>query len=390
MIDVNISKINGELIVILSDNRKDIDESNFDYAFYLYHDGKIIDRRWYSEKKDTVFNIEKKQGIFYVRCFVRNNLNASVKGYNSKKLSVNALPYNIQSWDKNVIKINDIDSFENLTSITDGIYQFSINGTTVDFLFEGLERLSNTNGILVCFSGAITDREHKYAPFFSGLGIAKKLEAPLIAVADPALAMSHQLALGWYAGNEDIHNLPSYIARILERVSKKLHSKLTLFGGSGGGFAALSIAKKMSIDTNVVVWNPQTSIALYLKPSVEMYLKLCFSNYNPLLSLYDNLETLEITHDLLKAYKSNERKSNVLYLQNTGDKMHLQSHAIPLMSLLKAKQTDANIYTTSQGVTFWIKHWGEGHIVPNEDVILTALGEMLEGNDSESIATLLA
>lgn len=240
--------------------------------------------------------------------------------------------------------------------------------------------------MLVCFSGAITDRENKYAPFFSGLGIAQKLETPLIAVADPSLAMSNQLALGWYAGNKAMKDLPDFIAKILDVISRKINTKLTLFGGSGGGFAALSISQKTAVPTNVVVWNPQTSIEKYLKSSVVNYLSTCFSNFDMNLSIKDSLNSQIITHNLLNTYKDTKQKFNTLYLQNMGDELHLKDHAKPLMELLSASEVGDNTYKTDKGVTFWLKHWGTGHLVPSEEIILKSLTEMLNSNTSEKIA----
>lgn len=68
---------------------------------------------------------------------------------------------------------------------------------------------------------------------------------PLIAIADPSLLLSDKLDLAWYAGNENLKNLPQMIASILDNITGKLDTKLIFFGGLGGGFATLSIINQM-------------------------------------------------------------------------------------------------------------------------------------------------
>ncbi len=57
-----------------------------------------------------------------------------------------------------------------------------------------------------------------------------------------------------------------------------------------------------------------------------------------------------------------------------------------LMELLSASAVGDNSYTTDKGITFWLKNWGNGHLVPSEEVILKSLKGMLNNNASEKIA----
>ncbi|WP_367104944.1 hypothetical protein [uncultured Psychrobacter sp.] len=385
MFNVNISIEENEILGNLIVDSYFFDKSKYEYAFYLYKDNEVSDRQWYSESMKVGFDVEDESGFFHIRCFIRDKEAMNIRGYNSEKLSINANAYNIDSWKKAVKKTN-LQEFEKELDIENGIYQFALENSTIDILFDGLERFKLNRGILVCFSGAITNRKSKYAPFFSGLNIAQKLDMPIISVADPSIAMSNQLALAWYAGNRNVKNLPNFIADILDIVSIKFSTKLTLFGGSGGGFAALAVAERVSRPTNVVVWNPQTSISEYLKNSVINYLTICFPNNNESVDIYSRLESTGINHDLLVNYEETEKEFNILYLQNLGDELHLQSHAKPLMQKLDIKQSNENCYFSEQGITFWLKYWGEGHIVPSEDVITKSLLEMIDNKTSKEIA----
>src|SRR5690606_40243474 len=53
----------------------------------------------------------------------------------------------------------------------------------------------------IFFSGAISNRTTQLGPFFSGLGMTKRLGLPLIAIADPALDADRDLKLAWYLGD---------------------------------------------------------------------------------------------------------------------------------------------------------------------------------------------
>lgn len=385
MFNVNISIVENKLLGKLIVDSYFFDKSKYEYAFYLYKDNEVSDRQWYSENMEVAFDLEDKSGFFHIRCFIRDREAMNIRGYNSEKISINANAYNINSWKKNCKRI-DLQKFKKELNIENGIYQFTLENSTIDILFDGLDRFDSEKGILVCFSGAITNRENKYAPFFSGLNIARKLDMPIISVADPSIAMSNQLALAWYAGNQNTGNLPDFIADILDIASIKLNTKLTFFGGSGGGFAALAVAERSSRPTNVVVWNPQTSISEYLKVSVVSYLDICFSENSVNSDIYSMLDSTGINHDLLVNYKETKKDFNILYLQNLGDELHLKSHAKPFMQMLNVIQSDENCYFSNQGITFWLKHWGDGHIVPSEDIITKSLLGMANNKTSKEVA----
>ena len=254
-------------------------------------------------------------------------------------------------------------------------------------MLDGFDRLQDDKGVLVCFTGAVSKRQEKLAPFFSGITIAKKVGVPLIAIADPSLALSKDLSLAWYAGNENNVSIPNEIANILDVISRRLNKKLTLFGGSGGGFAAMLINSYMDIAANVVIWNPQTLISNYLPEMVSNYLNICFPNLEPSETLYETLDDSGITHDLIKLYSLDENKChNMLYLQNIGDKLHMDLHLKPFMQIVNFDELNSNSFTAKNGITCWLKYWSDGHVVPTEQVILNSLTGMIKGKTSSEIA----
>ena len=354
----------------------------------MYRNGKVVDRRWYEKNKNVMFAKNNKTGVFYIRAFVRDIETQHTLGYNSIKIPVNLKVYNLDKWDRKIIETN-LEDLKLIENFEDGIYQFSNGSEKFDLLFDGFNKLADSNGILVCFSAAISKRADKEAPFFSGLGVAKELSTPLIAIADPSIALSKELALSWYAGNYRCPTIPGFLANILDIVSNKTNKKITMFGGSGGGFAAMSVSEEMNSKPNVAVWNPQTSISEYLKVSVENYLKICFPKVALSDSIYNSLDEAGIKHDLPKSFGKSVSRFNTIYLQNLGDKMHVDRHARPLMAALRAKRVTDNGYAADNGICFWLKDWGDGHIAPSKENIHIALSGLLENKTAIEIVDTL-
>ncbi|MFH7587459.1 hypothetical protein [Oceanimonas smirnovii] len=374
---------NNKLFV---DFKSDLNNNN-EYAFYLYKNNIKEAVKWYSTSNSTVFELTGG-GSYKVKAFLRTSAGVFLNSFLSEDLPYNIPIYDTSKWGEDVVV--DIDEFITSSKIPNGFTRVSVGNEHIDILVDGIERLNTERGILVCFTGAVPKRENKSAPFFSGLNIAKNLNAPLISISDPSLARSKKLALAWYAGNENIKDLPFKIAKILDHISSTLKTKLVLFGGSGGGFAVLSVIEKMTHEAYGAVWNPQTSITRYnKKKAVLNYMETCFSGFIKNSNIYTYLENLSISHDLTRSYKPNNSANtnkSILYLQNQGDIPHVERHALPFMSALSAKKECENIFSTSNGVFFWFNYWGDGHLVPCQKVIKYVLGGLLDSSSPLDIA----
>jgi hypothetical protein len=212
---------------------------------------------------------------------------------------------------------------------------------------------------------------------------------PIICVSDPSLSISNDCTLAWYAGNKDIDDLPETIAYILDKISERLSTKLIVFGGSGGGFATLAITKLMSCEHFSLVWNPQTSITEYHKRFVSIYIKNCLDNSYENTDIYSLLDINNITHDLVKEYsKENSLKNNnILYLQNSDDKFHIENHLKPFMNVLDVEECGEGIYKSTNGIVFWIDKWGSGHSPPSLDILIKALNGIVNMKDNLAIVS---
>lgn len=356
-----------------------------EYAFYLYKDNIRVNTRWYAKDTKVFFDINSDVSIYHVKCFVRNLGEAVLKIYNSEKINRKNVSYDLEKWKAPLFE-HDFYNIKDSFSLKDGIHRFVIGSQSIDILLQGASSFLKEKGILVCFSAAVPNREKKLAPFFSGSKVAKTIGMPLIAVADPSLALSDTIDLAWYSGNENLKNISQLIASILDDVSEKLDTKLIVFGGSGGGFATLSVVHQMKTNPRGVVWNPQTSISMFEDKAITNYIETCFSHNFSSSNLYDRLEKEEIIHDLVKLYTQNDRNCNILYLQNTGDTYHIRRHTKPIMEAMNTIQENQWTYSSSKGVVFWLKYWGKGHIVPSDNIIIEVLTKLIDNNDPLEIA----
>lgn len=371
--------LTAQLIADSPEKEKDV------FAFYLYRNGIKEKTIWYSSKNIAVFDISKG-GTFAVKAFIKKADN------NIESLISENIPYKIKTYDSKKWGEScelTLDNFFKETQFNDGLLKIKIKEQEIDIYIDGIKNLTNQKGILVCFSGAVPKRSEKSAPFFSGINIAKKLNMPLIAISDTSLARSNQLALAWYAGNEDIPGLPNYIANILDHIGFTLKNKLILFGGSGGGFATLSIINEMNYENCCgAIWNPQTSITAYDEKAVSNYIKTCFPNKKQKSSQYSFLDEQNINHDLNNKYKKNLNKSKkVMYLQNKGDLLHFHQHALPFMESLGAEKKEEDVFLTSSGVCFWFGYWGEGHLVPSIQIITATLEGLAKNKELLELAS---
>lgn len=361
---------------------------NYEYAFYLYRNDSRVEIKWYENSNSVLFDLNNISGFYFVKIFIRKSKDSDLIIFDSQKLHYQDSVYNLKNWNYPSIE-SDIYNFTSdcISNSTDGIYRLKYDRESLDFLCEGTERFIKERGVLVCLSGAITKREQKKAPFFSGLNIAHKLEMPIISISDPSLAISNNISLGWYAGNEAQKKLPQTIASILSLISKKLDTKIIFFGGSGGGFASLSIMHYMTGEAYGLIWNPQTSISKYYKNYVANYIREAFPKTIVHSNLYMTLEKIGIIHDLNKLYGENKNKEvKILYLQNSTDTFHVKQHMYPLINATNASKENNYVYASSVGIVFCMKNWGEGHISPDTDKIIEILSKIIADNDILEIA----
>lgn len=358
-----------------------------EFAFYLMRGKERIATRWYSREPMAKFSIPKISGKYHALGFLRRDSSSDVKfrASNFSLFSVEA-SYDLNQWKLPVFECLDSEHFSSGSCLRDGIYHFSIGTTFLDIRLDGAESLRPGCTVLVCFGGAVPDRTAKIAPFFSGSGVAKQLQTPVLSIADPSLSLSKSLALGWYAGNYLVSSLQLRISRILDFFAEVYDVKFLMFGGSGGGFACLAIQSLMKSTVTAAVWNPQTSISKYTSSSVVRYLDVSFPSKDIPVpkNYYFKLEEAGVLHDL--TVKPPRYTHPVLYLQNQSDAHHVQHHAMPFARSRGVRQMSGTVLADAGDLAMWFGCWGKGHAVPPGDMIVFVLRQLMIGTSVIDLA----
>ncbi|WP_413161640.1 hypothetical protein [Aeromonas salmonicida] len=261
--------------------------------------------------------------------------------------------------------LHTFDKFtKNSKIICNGIHTINDGNYEIDCYVNNIDCFDDSLPLLVFFNGAVSNREEKIGPFFSGLSISNQLRLPSLSFSDPTVDHINELNLAWYAGSFIAPDLREKIISIIDLFHTITKRNVILLGGSGGGFAALSIVDALVCPALAIVWNPQTSISLYDKEAVSRYLKLAL-NCSVDTDAYQYLSENNILHDLCHLRKKNN--SRILYLQNLTD-WHLKSHAIPYANSQKYKITRNN-GPWENNLSIYLGNFGTGHAAPDRETI---------------------
>lgn len=288
----------------------------------------------------------------------------------------------------------------------DGIHRVTLSPQCVlDVLAQRLGEWRADNPrkyLLICFSGAVSNRSAKRPPFFSGLGVARDLGMPIVAISDPSLGLSTHLGLAWYAGNDRIAELAKHLAELITGLSRSHEARILMFGASGGGFAAMAVAEYLKCPATVAVWNPQTQIAEYAAESVENYVRTAFPSLREQLQGLAELSARDRATSLGAAMERAGVRQNVcgqnlptsvelLYLQNRSD-WHVIKHAGPYWRAQKGKTSrigNAGFGSESRQCCIFFGEWGVGHVAPSHSLILFVLRELFNGTRPEALVLAL-
>lgn len=236
------------------------------------------------------------------------------------------------------------------------------SGLPIDCRLDSFE----SSPLVVILNGASSRKVR--LPWFAGKQVTQDLSCSVLAVSDPTLYLDPSLNLGWYAGNHLQPDLVKQLARLIEKVSDSLDStRIILLGGSGGGFAALSLSTILR-DCDVIAFNPQTCITRYHANHINSYINLAWNGSKE--SMLNNTR-----FDLVKVFKEEKPNANVFYIQNTSDDFHLQGHLKPFLSV------------NPKTAFFLLNDWGDGHTPPPKSIIHDILRAVIE-NDSQKLLSM--
>lgn len=255
-----------------------------------------------------------------------------------------------------------IDSFP----VKEGSHTLTCGEYNLDVLFQGNNIYEKSEYVLVSFKGAIQNRKKRSPPFYGCMNLSKRVGLPLLSISDPSLTLSDDFSLAWYAGNQYQRNLPYDLADFFDALIEKTGKKIIFIGGSGGGFAILSIHSLMKDNDNslAIVWNPQTSIIDYSLAHTNRYLKASFEGYN----YGDKEHATKFLKDNVR-YKifRNDNKKTVIFMDGY-DHNHLRLHLKPWLGDRIKLKKEGN-FLIYDNLVLYIGDWGSGHTPPPKEYL---------------------
>lgn len=262
-----------------------------------------------------------------------------------------------------------ISEFDGAPEIVDGVHSIQLKSAVwVDVYIRGNPfTKSHGRAVLTFLAGAVTDREKKNGPFFTGLGIAADLDIPLISIADPTLDTNQNLGLAWFTGRQN-EGIDDGITRILDSLADRARSELLLVGGSGGGFASLKFGMRLGRKCSVFVWNAQTDLLKYSPRFVRSYLTLGLGYSKASLKGSDWIESSrqrmepELQSTVLEQ-GGGIAPRRLFYLQNADD-WHVGTHFTPWLEANGFRDHGSGIYATDANHVGLLAMAAPGHQPP--------------------------
>ncbi|AXC49859.1 hypothetical protein DRW48_09305 [Paracoccus suum] len=279
---------------------------------------------------------------------------------------------NLDNWSKLAQFTHADVSALQKAELTIGLHTVDFEGTPIDLLI--VPRPGQP--MLVTFTGNKPRGPTAHPPFFSGVGVTPPdRKVSFVSIADPVLAESDCLTLGWYAGSRAVRAQEA-VQRVIEALRMNLRpSRILFFGGSGGGFAGLQAAYHTP-GSGALVWNPQTDICEYDDAFVIEYARRAWDE-----QVRDLSSAREVIRQNAPAVLPDTfafRGSRVLYLQNSRD-WHVQRHMQPFLKR-NSFLVPGGDYTgrVGQGCYLHLADWGEGHAPVPKHALTAMLRSLLD------------
>ena len=215
-----------------------------------------------------------------------------------------------------------------------------IDGTTLQFKAKIIEGATQ---VLYSFHGAV-DREKTPLPVFNGF-LPDLPRTHQICISDPTLAGGRGFRLGWYAGYAGF-NAQLRLPQALKAITGALKpTRVTYFGNSGGGFAALYCSHHAP-GSIALVGNPQTNILRYSRHLVAPYREACW----PEAETNEDLANA-ICVDLTAIYAKGFRNT-VVYCQSMGDRAQVNGQMLPFLGAIAGQSRSERVllYSDFKGV----------------------------------------
>ncbi|HCI77080.1 hypothetical protein [Psychrobacter sp.] len=90
MFSISISIEDSKVVGMIEIDSYFFEPSKYDYAFYLYRNDERVDIKWYTSEINAIFNLESKNGVFYIKAFIRDIEQGNIRKFNSEKISIDS------------------------------------------------------------------------------------------------------------------------------------------------------------------------------------------------------------------------------------------------------------------------------------------------------------
>jgi predicted esterase YcpF (UPF0227 family) len=242
--------------------------------------------------------------------------------------------------------------------VSEGVHIKRWRESVIIYRITNASLLRESETLLVGFNAAISKRDEKVAPFFTGGGKATNLKSPILSISDSSTHHG-DVALGWYLGTLEDPNYQENLAEFIQQLCLENKVKPILFGGSGGGFASIAVGDLLNIESIVFAMNPQTNVLDWFEgPLKKLYKNQWNVSTKEDFNLVLEQQNIRYSFDKLQQ----NPKSKVLILQNLFDDLQMVKH-------MKAVFGDLSIQNltptgTKSNLTWFIGCWGPGHFSP--------------------------
>lgn len=272
----------------------------------------------------------------------------------------------------------DLLDFANNFPAKDGSYRLKSEDYFIEVLFQSNGVYDDSDYIIVSLGGAISNRKVKKAPFYTCMGLSKDIDLPLLSISDPSLNLSDDFSLGWYAGNEYQRQLPYRLADFFDCLIVSSKKKILFIGGSGGGFAILSIHALMKdVDNSVaIVWNPQTKIIDYSLGHANRYLNAAYANSKAWRD-NDRESISEFLQENVRSEIFRDENKKAIVFMDGYDHNHLRLHLAPWLKGEELIRREENCLVYNNLIVY-IGDWGSGHTPPPKSYLTFSAKKIVE------------
>lgn len=235
---------------------------------------------------------------------------------------------------------------------------------------EAIESLlvqRDNSKLIVAFQGALG--KGMDTPRFEWVRIFADQQASILFISDASLSSMDDFYLSWYFGTKT-DDVQSRLATHILEVQRQIGAEsVVLFGNSAGGYAALTLGQQIP-GSIALAYNPQVFIDRW--PYFNTFMKHRFGE-----SMTASDLTKEFPHRMsfLQRIVDDGVKEKFIYVQNSGDDLHVDLHYRPTVEYFGLPLTGGS--AADDLYRFILEDHGPGHIPPPALSVHNLLNELL-------------